>query len=160
MKVARLTHAGHTFGWQKSQSHWPSAVDPAIITRWKVGNFSAVAFLLLMTHTWLKTRQNSALKWLSGRSSSTDTSSPVYVLDERSESHCYDVRAEFCLVFTRVWVINRRRATALKFSHFSTSYNHWTLPLRLTFLPTKGVGEPGGVLFDAGIAAAIESTKY
>ena len=75
------------------------------------------------------------------------------VLDERPESH---FRAEFCLVFTRVWVINKRKATALKFPHFSTSYNSWihcTLPLRLTFLPTKGVarvGEPGGVLFDAG----------
>ena len=78
------------------------------------------------------------------------------VLDERSESHCYDVRAEFCLVFTRVWVTNKRKATALKFSHFSTSDNSWihcTLPLRLIFLPTKGVarvGELGGVLFDAG----------
>ena len=30
--AARLTHAGHTFGWQKSQSQWPSAMDPAIIT--------------------------------------------------------------------------------------------------------------------------------
>ena len=75
------------------------------------------------------------------------------VLDERPESH---LRAEFCLVFTRLWVINKRKATALKFSHFSTSYNSWihcTLPLRLTFLPTKGVarvGEPGGMLFDAG----------
>ena len=80
----------------------------------------------------------------------------MYVLDERSESHCYDIRAEFCLVFTRVWVINKRKATALKSPHFSASYNSWihcTRPLRLTFLPTKGVtrvGEPGGVLFDAG----------
>ena len=75
------------------------------------------------------------------------------VLDEQPESN---FKAEFCLVFTRVWVINKRKATALKFSHFSTSYNSWihcTLPLRLTFLPTKGVasvGEPGGMLFDVG----------
>ena len=81
-----------------------------------------------------------------------DTSSPVYVLDEWSESHCYDVRAGFCLVFTRVWVINKKKATALKFPHFSTSYNSWihcTRPLQLTFLPTKvvgSVGEPGGML--------------
>ena len=52
------------------QMQWQSAVVPTIITRWKV---SAVAFLLLMTLSWLKTRHNSALTWLSDHSSSTDT---------------------------------------------------------------------------------------
>ena len=59
------------------------------------------------------------------------------------ESH---VRAEFCLVFTRVWVINKRKATALKFSHFSTSYNSWihcTRPLRLTFFANQRCGQCG-----------------
>ena len=108
------------------QTQWQSAVVPAIITRWKVDKLQCSG-------------QNSALTCLSGRSSSTDTGGDVSVLNERPQRH---VRAGFCLVFTRIRVINKRKPL-----HWSLSTFQWVIIAGTTalchcvwhVLPTRGV---------------------